>query len=206
MLEDKNHYREISPSRAWVVERYLGKNIRELNVIEFGCASGLTLAELKERYSAKVKGFDLKPIHNLDFEIKPLDLNAALSTDYRSEVSDADLIVMFDVLEHLQNPRGLLNDVFATMKSGSDLILISPNFASVRFLKAWFDGIVPDEESGFFDKTHLKWLSRGWIESQFGTAMKQDIFYIYSKNKLVASLQKTWPSRLCSQFGCVLRK
>lgn len=200
----QNNYLEISPSRASIVKKHLGSNINNKKVIEFGASSGSTLRELKDKYSCHVKAFDIYPI-NLDFcESLFFNLEDNNFDSIQDDLNTCDLVLFLDVLEHVSNPKKIIKSIF-DKNSKIKIFMISPNFASIRMLLGWFKGALPENNSGFFDKTHLKWLSVKWVRNYFlDSKYEVKTFYIYSDKLIIRLIQKIFPSRLCSQFGAVI--
>ncbi len=157
--------------------------------------------------NSKLVGFDINP-PALSNKIKLIraDLNMLELGDYHQDISDADVFLFLDILEHLNEPFKIISDVLLDAKPGSRIIISSPNFASVRMLIAWLQGRMPLKEFGYFDRTHLHWLSH---EDEFfkSLAVKQIIrSYVFSKKPFLKILQKLMPNRLCTQFLAIIVK
>ena len=65
-----------------------------------------------------------------------------------------DLVVMFDVIEHLKSPFNVLKHVYRISKPEGKLIITTPNLNALdRFIKKLIGKEY--EWYGFYDKTHL---------------------------------------------------
>lgn len=203
-----NKYNNISPSRAGVlVDSLPAINFEGKIVVEYGAAKGNTLLELRNRFSSNIVGFDLHSYADDAISVKKFDLETGDFSQHRSILSSADLILFLDVLEHIRDPKNTLIELSEFLKPGAKLVIISPNFSSLRMLKAWILGYLPETESGYFDASHYKWLSPKWFKyAEIKCLQPDEIFYMYSKKPMKKLFQSLWPHRLCSQSGCVLTK
>jgi len=127
-----------------VAARHIGFLSRNLTpgsrVLDVGCGRGVLLGALADR------GFE---VHGV--EISP---EAARGADPRAEIrfaanlSDAgyddcafDEVIIWHVLEHMQDPRGALEEVHRILKPNGRLVVAVPNFGSVQARwtgAAWF--------------------------------------------------------------------
>tara|TARA_A100001015_G_scaffold257919_1_gene300809 strand:- start:941 stop:1558 length:618 start_codon:yes stop_codon:yes gene_type:complete len=201
----ENKYKEISPSRSEIISKHLGEFIYNKNIIEFGASSGSTLYDLKYKYNCEVSAYDVLPV-NLSFcESNFFDLDFDDLDSIRNSIDNCDLVLFLDVLEHIKSPKDVLESILR-MNDKVKVFMISPNFSSIRMLLSWLSGFVPDHSSGFFDKTHLKWLSPKWLKINLSDAeYESEIFYVFSDVFFFRVIQKFYPSRLCSQFGAVIK-
>tara|TARA_Y200000002_G_scaffold343170_1_gene315492 strand:+ start:174 stop:803 length:630 start_codon:yes stop_codon:yes gene_type:complete len=199
-----NRYSARSPSRFQDISKYIESS--DEFFIEFGCASGETLGEiLNISPSKRVLGFDLEVNPNLGFKPYKCDMNNFDFNEHSTDLSQADVFLFLDVLEHLNEPWNFLNKLSTFMKIGSRIIISCPNFSSVRFLRAYLKGEMPLEEFGYFDRTHLRWFTpNSLIKSLYNKNFKASFSFLKSKKSHVRILQTLWPSRLCSQFTLFL--
>ena len=203
-----NRYSNHSDSRLGDFHEWLDLNEKSLSIIEFGVGSGKTLNEIHDRYpKSKLVGFDINP-PALSNQIKLIraDLNLLELGDYHQDISNADVFLFLDILEHLNDPFRIISEILLRSKPGSKIIISSPNFASVRMLIAWLQGRMPLNEFGYFDRTHLHWLSH---KDEFFKGLRVDQIirsYVFSKKPIFRFLQKLMPSRLCTQFLAVIVK
>ena len=200
----KNHYQEISPSRAAIVIENLGTSIDGKSVIEFGASSGETLRDLQAQHACNVESFDLFPV-KLDFcNSSYFNLDELDFSSIRKNLVACDVVLFLDVLEHVKEPKKIIEALFE-INPDITIVMISPNFASIRMLSAWLNGYLPEEKSGFYDGTHFKWLSKKWLEKSLDTETYSIHFFnVFSKRRHINSLQRIFPNRLCSQFGAVI--
>lgn len=130
--------------------------------VELGCGNGATLSQLKKLNIAKsVYGFEKVDLFkdsftsNLD-QYEVCDIEKKLP----DQISNADLVLLLDVLEHLTDPWTFLENLTSKMKTGSLLILTTPNINNFRILR---NLIFRDEwnyaSSGILDQTHLRFFT-----------------------------------------------
>jgi hypothetical protein len=201
----ENRYIEISPSRINLLRQILGEDLAKKNVIEFGASSGETLRDLHLYFGCTVESFDLFPV-DLNFcNSSYFNLDEMNFELIQKNLIQADLILFLDVLEHVKQPKKIIEAIL-DVNPDLTILMVSPNFASVRMLMAWMKGVLPDCPSGFYDSTHIKWLSESWVKNNFDDkryAVKT--FRVFSNKTHLKILQLFSPRRLCSQFGAVIR-
>lgn len=122
-----------------------GDNARILNSKNF-IIEGITISNAEARvakeFCKKVYVFNLE--NGLPEEVK--------SHQY-------DYIICSHILEHIQNPKLLLNDIYHSLKKSGKLIVALPNI--FHYASRWqlVLGEFKYEESGIWDNTHVKWYS-----------------------------------------------
>jgi 2-polyprenyl-3-methyl-5-hydroxy-6-metoxy-1,4-benzoquinol methylase len=100
-------------------------------ILEYGCGTGKTLSCLSNR--ADVYGMDISPqaldycrqreLHNL----KLIDLSQNIDSD--NPFSDPyDIILMLDVLEHIEDQKALLQNIKQWLKPGGVMLLTVPAY------------------------------------------------------------------------------
>ena len=201
-MEDTNKYANVSPSRYDVIKEFISPVESKTSIVEFGCGSGMTLLDIKTRFpKIDVIGFDLCPVTNIDVPILKCDLNNFNFVDHCTMLRRSDVFLLLDVLEHLIDPWCFLNRLISTVKTGSQIVIICPNFASVRLLSAYCSGEMPNDEFGFFDKTHLRWMTASSLLKGLDSHnLIVNSSFVKSSKPALKIIQGIWPSRLCSQF------
>jgi guanyl-specific ribonuclease Sa len=71
-----------------------------------------------------------------------------------------DAIVCADVLEHLRNPRPLLNQLHGFLKPGGSVLMSLPNASHLTVVASLLGGRFPYQKNGLLDHTHLKFYGR----------------------------------------------
>lgn len=135
-------------------------------ILEVGCGSGATLAELKKTGRAKKTigiEFDQAAAklarRNVD-EVIVGDLES-LKLSFRSHYFD---IIMFpDILEHLRDPWATLKRFRPLLKTDGRLIVSVPNIAHFTVLRDLLRGRWEYAEAGIMDRTHLRFFTRQTI-------------------------------------------
>ena len=166
-----------------------------MRVLNLGC--GNKKNDFPEFSQAiEVVGVDLSNIsdadilHNLDNFPYPLE------SDY------FDLVIMQDVVEHLENVPGTLNEVYRVCKNGAELRLRTPHYAGYyaygdqthkRFFSIYaFDGFNADKPNLLYTESRFKFLERtiefpklwritgvAWLANKFSHRWEQLFAYIF---------------------------
>lgn len=149
--------------RNWLKQLvpYLENNQKQIKILEVGCAAGYFLD------IAKQAGYDVYGI-----EPSPIGTRAQneygehiyLSTFEETEFQNNffDLVVFFDLLEHIDNPIMFFDKVVSYLKPGGVIVLTTPNIGSIfrKLLgKYWFHFKI-DHLNYFSKKTIRKLASR----------------------------------------------
>jgi SAM-dependent methyltransferase len=130
--------------------------------VELGCGNGATLSQLKKLNIAKsVYGFEKVDIFKDSFASNIDHYQVCdIEKELPNHISSADLVLLLDVLEHLIDPWKFLEILISKMKSGSVLIISTPNINNIRILR---NLILRDEwiytSSGILDQTHLRFFT-----------------------------------------------
>jgi SAM-dependent methyltransferase len=131
-------------------------------VLDAGCATGDFLAIAGERYD--MWGLDVS-----DFATKVAreknprfahQIRTGFIEEQRFEPDFFDAIVMWDVVEHIWDPRPVLHRLVEHLRPGGSLLLSTPDIgaATARLLRTRWAFMTPPEHLGFFDKGSLQFL------------------------------------------------
>ncbi|MGB0891254.1 MAG: class I SAM-dependent methyltransferase [Flavobacteriaceae bacterium] len=137
---------------------------QDCKILEIGAGLGATLSHLKTTGIAKeVVGLDISVDKDLidtntidNFIIGNVEeLNLEQYNNY------FDVIILADVLEHLINPKEVLEKVANYLNKGGEILISIPNFRHKSAIyKVFFKGNFSYEESGLFDYTHLRFFCK----------------------------------------------
>lgn len=145
------------------------KPSHSLKVLEIGAAYGETLYYLKQNnIASEVVGVDLFEDKKNKQNYKPLD-NFIFGNIEEIELPQYenyfDLILLPDVLEHLIEPKKVLQKIKKYLSTNGKIIVSMPNIRHYSALKKIFlKGDFGYEESGVFDYTHLRFYCRKNIQ------------------------------------------
>jgi SAM-dependent methyltransferase len=81
-----------------------------------------------------------------------------------------DVLVYGDVLEHLRDPWAVLKRDAALLAPGGTLLVCVPNIEHWSFAARLLAGRWQYEDMGLFDRTHLRWLTRGAMQQAIEAA------------------------------------
>jgi|BEDMetMinimDraft_2_1075160.scaffolds.fasta_scaffold02678_3 SAM-dependent methyltransferase len=148
--------------------------LRARLVLDVGCGTGALGAAFKRRQpAARVIGIEadrsraeraarhLDQVFCGDIEINPFPAELE---------GKVDCLVLGDVLEHLHDPWGFLSRTPALLAPGGVILASVPNVEHWSLLFRLLKGEWDYEESGLFDRTHLRWFSGRTLLEAFRAA------------------------------------
>ena len=126
-------------------------------VLDIGCASGY-LASFLEEKNCIVDGID---IDQKSVAKAKEFCNAHVLNISQEKIDEKyDVIILGDILEHLEHPDEILSKLRGNLNDGGYIIISLPNIVNiyprVKILFGYFDY----EEVGIFDRTHLRFFTR----------------------------------------------
>ena len=143
------------PRLAWLSTRVpLNK---DSSVLDIGCGTGNFLRFIKKKYRCRCHGVDFDPIFELadnepDIVLTIADFETLDSTEYYN------LIVMFHLIEHLNDPVSALRKAYNLLAPGGYLCIETPASDSLSFSlfrKYWFPLLPPYHRQVFSRKSLL---------------------------------------------------
>lgn len=170
---------------------------KNLKVLEIGAAYGETLFFLKEKGIASFTvGVDIFEDLNNIKRYKNIDkfiFGDIEKMDFPEFENTFDLILLPDVLEHLDDPIKTLKKIHKYLKKDGEVIVSMPNIRHYSaFVKIFIKGNFDYEESGIFDYTHKRFYCKKNIKeliekSSFNIIMVESSIKRY-KGKSLAKL------------------
>jgi glycosyltransferase involved in cell wall biosynthesis len=145
------------------------RKLKPRRVLDVGCGSGFVAREC-ERLGARVTGIDKSPPNE---EVMSEFISARLDQDeWPVNLSDFDLVLLLDVIEHLNEPEKFLlklRESYQTSRRAASgpppVILSTPNVAFVTVRLNLLLGKFPYAERGILDVTHRRLFTRGSLLS-----------------------------------------
>ncbi len=146
---------EIRPIRInYILNQFNKKNLNKVNVLDIGCGGGL-VSEALAKLGAKVTGIDFveKNINAAKFHSKYKDLKIkylCYDIEKNNVEGKYDLIIMFEILEHLDNWKNLLEKTKDNLNNGGKIIISTIN-----------RNIISKYTAIFLAENILKWIPLG---------------------------------------------
>jgi 2-polyprenyl-3-methyl-5-hydroxy-6-metoxy-1,4-benzoquinol methylase len=133
------------------------------DVLDLGCGHGYFSRELSKRKN-RIVGIDILPEpHERDVfdqyiqaDLNDRDLDLAALVDGRR----FDVVLLPDVLEHLNEPERLLKACKAVLRPHGIVIISLPNVANITVRASLLMGRFDYTERGILDKTHVRFFTR----------------------------------------------
>jgi 2-polyprenyl-3-methyl-5-hydroxy-6-metoxy-1,4-benzoquinol methylase len=142
-------------------------------VLEIGCGEGGFSSAVKQQFGAECWAVEYVP----DVAATAaLVLDRVLVGDVDAHIDDLpdgyfDVIVCNDVLEHLVYPWVTLERLRPKLCAGGVVVASIPNIRHLPALAKIVCGKdFPQEDSGIFDRTHLRWFTKKSIQRMFDQA------------------------------------
>jgi 2-polyprenyl-3-methyl-5-hydroxy-6-metoxy-1,4-benzoquinol methylase len=159
---------EIDPnggSAAAVLARMVEPGQR---VLELGTGPG-TVTRILHSKGCQVTGVEMDPEtlatcapfceRTVQANLEDPDWAAALAGE------KFDAVICADVLEHLRNPRPLLQQLHSFLKPGGSVLMSLPNASHLTVVASLLGGRFPYQKNGLLDHTHLKFYGREDLEA-----------------------------------------
>jgi SAM-dependent methyltransferase len=131
-------------------------------VLDAGCATGDFLVAAGGRY--EMWGLDVSAYATEIARTRDPELGARVFTgfieDQRFEAGFFDAIVMWDVIEHIWDPRSVLRQLLVHLRPGGALIVSTPDIGALtaRLMRRRWAFMTPPEHLGFFNESSLRFL------------------------------------------------
>ena len=146
---------QIRPIRIqYILDQFNNQNIKNLDILDLGCGGGL-VSESLSRLGANVTGLDFVEknieIAKIHSSKKNLKINYICDNIEQLKLNKKfDLIIMFEVLEHLSNWELLIGKIKKNLKSNGLLIISTIN-----------RNIISKYMAIYFAEYILKWIPKG---------------------------------------------
>jgi SAM-dependent methyltransferase len=148
-------------------------------VLDIGCGTGSISSMIRDLRNAEVVGIEPHPERARKAESEGLEIFCGVySPEIPRRFGKFDVVLLADVLEHLVDPAGLLEQVKLALKPGGRVLASIPNVAHwtvrLRLLAGRFDY----SPTGIMDATHLRWFTRKGVRRLFdGAGYEIDQFH-----------------------------
>ncbi|HAH05452.1 MAG TPA: hypothetical protein DCM05_02825 [Elusimicrobia bacterium] len=166
--EDEDYRRE-SESRCmngYLSLALLRRHVRSGRLLEVGCSAGFFLNAA--RTSFEVTGVEPSRWAR-EYAAKTLHLPKVVETLQGERFPDAhfDAAALIDVIEHLDDPRGMMREVARVLRPGGFLYLVTPDIESLsaRLLRGYWWGLRPAHIQYFSPRTLKTLLDKAGFET-----------------------------------------
>jgi methionine biosynthesis protein MetW len=194
------------------------------SVLEIGCGSAILGDVLKERGINNYEGIEPSKQRATASQAKGYRVHPIYLTEETARtLGSYDVVILADVLEHLENPSMMLSHARALMHNQSVLILSVPNIAHWSVRLRLLTGRFNYTETGILDATHLRWFTRSSLQRYLENCgfkiaqhrytsgyslptyagLKKIFSYIMQENRqrrLLAKIVDRWPELFACQF------
>jgi 2-polyprenyl-3-methyl-5-hydroxy-6-metoxy-1,4-benzoquinol methylase len=139
---------------------FIPKNVKR--TLEFGCGCGLFSELVKKELDAECWGVEIEEKYA---QIAAEKLDRVIRSDAGDSIAILpdgyfDCIILNDVLEHLEDPFSLLENLKSKVTSNGVVVLSIPNVRFWNNLRAFiWRGEWDYEDAGILDSTHLRFFT-----------------------------------------------
>lgn len=138
---------------------------RPRRLLELGCADGTNLLFFRERLAAqgvrveRLVGVDVQAVRDCpqysEFEF----VHSTVENFIDCSRERFDLIILWDVVEHLYNPWRSLAALRENLTPDGRVLISVPNLQNIRLISAVASGKFHYQETGLLDVTHIRFFS-----------------------------------------------
>lgn len=131
-------------------------------VLDIGCASGYLMTYLHEQKECRPTGIEPYARYAAEARQTGFPVIEADALEGMAELGDGakfDHVIYADVLEHMEDPLPVLRATKDVLAPGGTVLISLPNIAFVKARWRIARGIWEYEDSGIFDRTHLRFFT-----------------------------------------------
>lgn len=138
--------------------KLLKKYLHGSSLLDIGCGEGTFLKEVQS-YITYAKGIEPDFYYANSAQILGLDVIQGFVEDIKFPPNSFDIVTMFHVLEHFQDPSGVLKKIYLWLKPCGLLVIEVPNIASpyAKYKGEGWELITP-EHKFYFSHCSLNYL------------------------------------------------
>jgi 2-polyprenyl-3-methyl-5-hydroxy-6-metoxy-1,4-benzoquinol methylase len=136
-----------------IAEKYSSKG----KLLDIGCAAGFFLKYAREN-GWNVEGVEFsKELSNYARIKLKLTVHIGALSTMNLRPASFDVITLIGVIEHLDNPRSVVDEITKILKPGGILIILTENVGSFlpKVLKSAWNGYMPPEHLSYFSKKSI---------------------------------------------------
>ncbi len=134
------------------------------SILDIGCGNGMVGGALKNRQQCRVVGIELsKPAAREAKKILDKVITGNVekySTLLQLQDESFDCIILGDILEHLNEPVQLINQLKRFLRPNGCLVLSIPNIGHWSIWQGLLAGEWQYSDAGLLDKSHLRFFTR----------------------------------------------
>jgi SAM-dependent methyltransferase len=136
-------------------------------ILDLGCSSGALGAALKQRQDCQVVGVEIDSAYAADARgrldrVVVADVEELLAGAEAERLGRFDCVIAADVLEHLRDPWSALRAAVTLLDDSGSAVVSVPNVRYWEtFLQLGLHGTWPRRDEGIFDRSHLRWFTKG---------------------------------------------
>ena len=169
------------------------------SALEIGGGGGYTLATLKRLLSIEdCVNVDISLPNKLSPEISHYEANI-ISPSFNLDRSSFDLIVALDLIEHIVDTSLVLSRFYSLGSPNSVFLFSLPNIQHYSLAtNVYFRDTFPTNDSGVFDRTHMRWFTFADFARVLGKNGFEVIRSSYTDHRMITTCRNS--IRFISKF------
>ena len=144
------HQREHDELARFTLETMWPTSLRGLTVADFGCGGGVLLDHLRGTAGTLI-AIEPNELFGASLTERGYDWHRSGTAAVEAYPEGADILVSTQVIEHVDDPYGFLQEVYALLKPGGRAIISTPNREDILM------EMLPDNFPPFFYRTQHRW-------------------------------------------------
>ena len=149
--------------RGYGTHQAIAERVRpDSRILDVGCASGYVMAYLRDAKGCDGIGIEQDPAAAHQARLAGFSVvedSAERGMDAAASYGPFDHVIFGDVLEHMVDPGPVLAASRDLLRSDGSVIVSLPNVVSLRARMRLASGVWRYEDSGIFDRTHLRFFT-----------------------------------------------
>lgn len=199
---DKDKY-----ERAEGILAYMGQDIKGKKLLDFGCGEGHVAQKAVELGAASAVGYDIKQVGGLTWESQTGNCLITVDIEKAKAGGPYDLILLYDVLDHSEDPVGILATVKEMLTPEGRIYVRCHPIASrhathlyKKINKAYIHLVFTDEElkelgyendikqrTYFPHNDNNRWFGAAKLKAISHDCVRSDIDAFFKQNEMVRS-------------------
>lgn len=175
---------------------------KNMKVLQVNCGIGADLLQIKNKFkNVKLYGLESnEEMAKIANGICNVTVGKITDIGKNYEKDFFDYIILGDVLEHIEDPWGLLRNISKYLKPNGMIITIIPNINYVAVIKELIEGQFGYVPWGVLNKDHLRFFTLNEVNKLFNNA-GYNVKYLIKDKGNISEKEKNLINNICNLYG-----